>query len=95
MNIPAIAKEIFDYSSGYPYLVSRICKIMDELLLGRSGFETYSSIWTANGIVEAIKELMKESNTLFDDMSKELIDYPELRNMLYAILFNGKSFPYN
>lgn len=95
MNIPAIAKEIFDYSSGYPYLVSRICKIMDELLLGRSGFETYSSIWTSNGIVEAIKELMKESNTLFDDMSKKLIDYPELRNMLYAILFNGKSFPYN
>lgn len=95
MNIPAIAEEIFNYTSGYPYLVSRICKILDEQIIGQAGFETYAQVWTLNGIVESIKELMKESNTLFDDMRKKLADYPELRNMLYAILFTGKSFPYN
>ena len=32
MNIVAIAEEIYQYTSGYPYLVSAICKIMDEKL---------------------------------------------------------------
>ena len=36
-----------------------------------------------------------ETNTLFDDMRKKIEDYPELRRMLYAMLFNGKQFPYN
>lgn len=94
MNIPVIADEIYDYTAGYPYLVSRICKLLDEQLIGRDGFENYHLIWTSNGIVEAVKELLKESNTLFDDMSKKLADYPELRDMLYSILFNGKAFPY-
>jgi len=30
MDVEMISKLIFDYTSGYPFLVSRICKIMDE-----------------------------------------------------------------
>ena len=30
MDVPAVAKEIFLYTCGYPYLVSAICKILDE-----------------------------------------------------------------
>lgn len=94
MNITDIAVQIFDYTSGYPYLVSRLCKLLDEELLGKNGFHTKNEVWTRNGITEAVKELLKENNTLFDDMIKKMNDYPELRNMLYAILFNGKSIPY-
>ena len=32
MDISKIATLIYDYTSGYPFLVSRICKIMDEEL---------------------------------------------------------------
>ena len=34
MNISEIASLIFDYTSGYPYLVSRICKLLDERIAG-------------------------------------------------------------
>lgn len=95
MDVQCAAAVIYDYTSGYPYLVSRICKLLAEQIAGSEGFENPASAWTKNGIVEAVKEIMKESNTLFDDMRKKLSDYPELRNMLYAILFNGKSFPFN
>ena len=38
---------------------------------------------------------MKEPSTLFDDMRKKIEDYPELKKMLYAILFQGETYPYN
>ena len=41
------------------------------------------------------KRILKKPSTLFDDIKKKLTDYPELRKMLYAILFNGQVFPYN
>ena len=30
MNTRKVAEEIYQYTSGYPYLVSAICKILDE-----------------------------------------------------------------
>lgn len=36
MDIPLIAKLLYDYISGYPFLVSRLCKLMDEKVSGNS-----------------------------------------------------------
>ena len=33
MDTGVLASVIYDYTSGYPYLVSRICKLMDERLV--------------------------------------------------------------
>ena len=38
--------------------------------------------------------LLKEQNTLFDDMTKKLLDYPQLKEMLQNILFGGIDFPF-
>lgn len=95
MDIAATAGLIYDYTSGYPYLVSRICKLIDEQIMGKEKFQDLTLAWGQDGITEAVKEIMKESNMLFDDMRKKLTDFPELKDMLYAILFTGKSFPYN
>lgn len=95
MDIPAISRLIYDYTSGYPFLVSRICKIIDEQMAGRDGLIAKSSAWTVTGVTEAVRELLKESNTLFDDMIKKLKDYPELERMLREILFNGQTYAYN
>ncbi len=46
-------------------------------------------------MAEAVKMILCETNTLFDDMRKKITDYPELRTMLYAMLFQGQSFAYN
>ena len=36
----AAAQYIFDFTSGYPYLVSAICKLLDEKIPQMEGFES-------------------------------------------------------
>ena len=94
MNVRDIAGILYDYTSGYPYLVSRICQIIDERVVEMKDFGTVSSVWTKGGILAAIKILLKEPNTLFDDMTKKMLDYPQLKEMLQNILFGGIDFPF-
>ena len=92
MDIRRIAEKIYDYTSGYPYLVSYICKVMAENL---NGYAKENGDWAESDISEAVKYILGNNNTLFDDMAKKISEYPELKKMLYEILFNGQSFPYN
>ena len=48
-----------------------------------------------SGILEAEKILLSEKNTLFESLVNILTDYPELKNVLYELLFTGKAIPYN
>ena len=50
MDIAAISREIYGYSSGYPFLVSRICKLIDE---------RFDRDWNAEGLQKAIQYLAK------------------------------------
>lgn len=93
MDIGHISKLIYDYTSGYPYLVSRICKIIDEQLPKK--MPEWDVYWSRSGVVEAVRVILSEQNSLFDDMRKKLSDFPELRSMFYEILYQGKEFPYN
>lgn len=51
MDIRTITGEIYQYTSGYPYLVSAICKLLDEELLGNSWLENLADIWSTEGVV--------------------------------------------
>lgn len=95
MNVSQMAELIYDYTSGYPFLVSRLCKLLDENIAGKERISDKTSAWTKNGLAEAVKLLLAEPNTLFDDMVKKIYDLPELRKMLYAILFQGDRISYN
>ena len=86
MDTARIAKLISDYTSGYPFLVSRLCQIIDEDL---------SKNWTETGFLEAVKIILNERNTLFDDMNKKLDSFPNMRDMLKRILYDGEKIPYN
>lgn len=94
MDTKMIAQYIFDYTVGYPYLVSRICKIIDEKISRMEGFQN-GTAWTKEGFLEAVKIILKEPNTLFDDMIKQLKEYPELERLLQNILFQGREYPFN
>lgn len=50
--------------------------------------------WTREGVIEAVRLFLKEPNTLFDDMVKKLCDYPEMKNMLHVILFQGVRYSF-
>ena len=94
MDTAAIAQLIYDYTSGYPFLVSRICQIIDEKLVPGK-FKTLSDAWTRNGIDEAVKAILIESNTLFDSLMGKLTNYPEMKTLLRRVLMEGVSIPYN
>ena len=93
MDIEHISGLIYSYTSGYPYLVSRICQIMDEKLPEK--YTSKHDIWTVYGFNSAIRILLSEKNTLFESLSEKLNSYPSLSDMLKTLLFTGKSIYYN
>ncbi|MEG2199621.1 MAG: hypothetical protein RRY25_04980, partial [Anaerovorax sp.] len=85
MDIMALSNELYKYTSGYPFLVSKLCKLIDEKLEGE---------WTNLGVEKAVKMLLNEQNTLFDDIGKNLENSRELYDLLYNILINGEKTAY-
>lgn len=94
MDIGEISKQIYSATSGYPYLVSKVCKLVDEELPGTERFQNLKSAWTRDGVLEAEKRLVNEDNSLFQSLTGKLEDYPKLRTMLYELLFTGRPIPY-
>lgn len=94
MDIEAMAAHIYSYTSGYPYLTSKLCKLMDERIAGSIVFPDKTAAWTRSGLLEAVKLLENETNSLFLSLKRKVEDYPELRNVLYDLLFTGRPIPY-
>lgn len=92
MNTSEIANQIYAYTSGYPFLVSRLCQLIDENLIHSYGL---SKSWTSSGIVEAVKLILSEGNTLFDSITKNLNNYPNLKNSIRGILMEGEDLTWN
>lgn len=85
MDTAQIAQMITDYTSGYPFFVSRVCQLIDQ--------QNFS--WDKDGLQNAVKLLLKEKNTFFDDLTKKLEDFPEMKKMLKEILFSGYEPSFN
>nr|WP_300846180.1 AAA-like domain-containing protein [uncultured Acetatifactor sp.] len=95
MDVEQMAGLLFDYTSGYPFLVSRLCELMDQRIAGTEGFGDKASVWTKPGVLEAVRRLLIEKNTLFESLIGKLNEYPELRKMVYLLLFQGETISYN
>lgn len=95
MNIGDMAGLIYEETSGYPFLVCRLCKIMDEELPGTAEFKNRSEAWSKEGFLAAVRILVLEKNTLFDLLNHKLGDYPELERVISRMLFNGEQVIYN
>src|SRR3989339_345473 len=86
MNIIDVSTELYKFTSGYPFLVSKLCKIIDEKL---------DKNWTKESIEEAVKLLvLSNSNTLFDDVIKNLENNIELYNLVYKISLTDEFIPF-
>ena len=87
LDINLLSKEIYKFTSGYPFLVSRICEIIDEKIIPNR-----DEAWTKEDIQRSIKILLEENNTLFDDLiknmenNKELYQLEVLKNELTKVL---------
>lgn len=77
MDINFISKEIYRFTSGYPFLVSYICKMIDEEL---------DKNWSLEGIENAVKIFLNEKTTLSDDVIKNIENNEDLYDTVYGIL---------
>ena len=86
MDVEIIAQTIADYTSGYPFLVSRICQLLDQDATLR---------WNQEGISEIIRRIVSTRNLLFDSLMGKVHDNERLREILWRILFAGETVSYN
>lgn len=85
INIKEISEIIYFYTSGYPFLVSRLCQIIDESQL----------FWNEENINKAVKELLQENNTLFDDLVKNIENNNEFKDYIFDLIINGTEKTFN
>lgn len=85
MDIGQISRDIYFYTNGYPFLVSRLCKWIDE---------EGDRIWTAENVKNAVNAMLQIDSTLFDDLIKNVENHSELQEMLRAILLEGRQFAF-
>ena len=82
MDVLALASEIHALTGGYPFLVSRACQCIDEEL---------NKNWSTEGVQEAARIIVEESNALFDDMTKNLENNSNLYDFMYDLLIVGET----
>lgn len=79
MDMQAAAQELYRVTGGYPYLVSCLCKKLDETGMG----------WDAADLWMAVRDLLKEQNTLFDDVIKNIQNHPEFARLAEQLAVFG------
>ena len=82
MDISAIAERLFFHTSGYPFLTSRLCKIMDEKM-------DLGSKWRLEHVDQAAALILKDRNTNFESLIKNLENNEALYRLTQAILLDG------
>jgi len=92
MDVDEMAGLLYDETSGYPFLVSKLCKLMDEEISKRKG--SRAAAWTFDGFMDARRVLVSEKNTLFESIIAKVINYPVLDRLLKENIFNGRSIAY-
>ena len=87
MDTQRIAERLFFYTSGYPYLVSKMCKILDDEVMPTKEVKE----WTEADVNQAFQLILQEEkNTNFETLMKNLHDNPELYQLVFEILIEGE-----
>jgi len=84
MYIEAVSERIYYYSNGYPFLVSKLCKMIDE----------GTRDWTTAGVDAAEQSLITDQNTLFDDVTKNVLNDEPFGRMIRGMLLEGEEVSY-
>lgn len=89
MDIRKLSEGIYYFTSGYPFLVSRICQVIDEEF-----YDDCKKTWTLNDIDKAVKIILEERNTLFDSLIKNLENNEALLKFINRIVLDGEEFSF-
>ncbi|BBE30638.1 hypothetical protein OSSY52_07790 [Tepiditoga spiralis] len=87
-NVKYISEKLYYYTSGYPFLVSKLCQIIDEEMKVKKE-------WTDEVLQDAVKIILKKQNTNFESLIKNLENNEDIYNLVYKIIIDGKEVKYN
>jgi len=90
MDIDKLSYELYFFTGGYPFLVSRLCQIIDEKI-----YEVDKKPWEITDIQSAVKMILEEKNTLFDSLIKNLENNKELYDYIEDIIVRGNDKSFN
>ena len=90
MDIKTLSEELYFFTGGYPYLVSRLCQIIDEKIN-----TDYKKPWTNEDVKSSIKSINEEVNTLFESIIKNLENNKEIYELTNRILIEGEQIVFN
>ena len=91
MDTTSIAERLFYYTSGYPFLVSKLCKILDE-----QGIPTrIKEEWATEDVDAAAVQLISETSANFDNLIKELENDAQLYRTVYEVAVEGEKRGFN
>ncbi len=86
MDTQKMSEGLFYYTSGYPFLVSKLCKIMDEDILPTKNAQELGE----SDLEKAVRLLIPESNSNFDTLIKNLENNENLYNLVYNVAIEGE-----
>ena len=87
MDVANMSQRIYDYTSGYPVLVSQLCRYMDE--------DTAPDAWTKAGFLRAEKRMHQQKMPLFESLINKLETNEKLRILVHRVLVTGERIPFN
>ncbi len=92
-DVERLSQRLYYYTSGHPFLVSGLCKMIDEEIL--PGRETKT--WSGADVDEAFERLVSDNYTTtnFVDMYKNLENNGNLYDLVYKIIMDGEKKSYN
>jgi hypothetical protein len=88
MDTQLIAERLFYYTSGHPFFVSKICKMLDEDIIKNKA-------WSTEDVDFAVRELVKQNNTNFESLTKNLANNQELFDWVSHIAFDATKVAYS
>ncbi len=89
MNHVRMAERLHSFTSGYPFLVSKLCKIIAEDLFPNA------REWLPEHLDQAVNRLLYTQNTNFDSLIKNLENHPDLYQLVEKIVFGGEDVAYS
>jgi hypothetical protein len=92
MDKEAIAERLYYYTSGYPFLVSKLCKNIAEKILPKRENRT---VWTLDDVEASVQLLLKENNTNFDSLIKNLENNQDLYDLTHRIVIDADEIGFN
>ncbi|EFG88196.1 hypothetical protein CLCAR_2189 [Clostridium carboxidivorans P7] len=81
---------LYFYTSGYPFLVSKLCKIIDEKIMPEDDLQ-----WKKEYMDEGVKKILRDNNTNFESLIKNIENNSKLKEMVKSLIIDGNRINYN